>query len=148
MDNKRFWEKVEKTDGCWNWIGAKSKAGYGQIRADGKCQYAHRAMWEKSHLLKIPEGFYICHRCDNPGCVNPEHLFLGTPKDNRQDSVRKGRSNKGERNGRSRLQKTDVLEIRRLHSEGVPHEEIASKFKIVVNTVYYIVSRRLWKHLP
>src|SRR5690348_7112088 len=94
---KRFWSKVEKTDGCWIWRGTMNGVGYGVFwlpmgkpRNANSRVYAHRLSYEM-HEGKIPDGMFICHRCDNPACVNPDHLFLGTQSDNMTDCSRKGR---------------------------------------------------------
>lgn len=80
----------DKESGCWNWVGVIRKDGYGSIIYNGKRWRAHRASY-KEFIGDIPVGILVCHKCDNPGCINPEHLFLGTDADNRHDGMRKGR---------------------------------------------------------
>tara|TARA_Y100000310_G_scaffold14352_1_gene14541 strand:- start:175 stop:714 length:540 start_codon:yes stop_codon:yes gene_type:complete len=94
---ERFWAKVKKGPGCWLWTGATRPGGYGNLftfRDKGRRNHftsAHRASWE-IHYGPIPDGLLVCHRCDNPPCVKPEHLFLGTNKDNQRDRRQKGRA--------------------------------------------------------
>lgn len=99
--DQRFEKKFKKTRGCWVWTGALAKNGYGQIGAGGKrgrVLYAHRVAYEL-YIGKVPDDSLVCHTCDNRQCVNPDHLFLGSYKDNMQDAVKKGRTARGERNG-------------------------------------------------
>ena len=104
---ERFWSRVDKANDCWVWTGAKTPKGYGKIYSNSKCVYTHRVSWELANENVIPEGIEVCHHCDNPSCVRPEHLFLGTSKDNRLDSMNKGRAtppppSDGMNNGRAK----------------------------------------------
>lgn len=86
----RFEKKIDKTKGCWNWIGAKHRQGYGNFGVKGKIKLSHRVSWE-IYVGKIPKDMCVCHKCDNPSCVNPDHLFLGSQYENVQDCKKKGR---------------------------------------------------------
>jgi HNH endonuclease len=92
---ERFWSKVKKTDGCWLWESAlkirNPQKAYGHFRWDGKNRPAHRVAWEIANGKPFPDGMFACHHCDNPNCVNPDHIFVGTAKDNARDAVLKGR---------------------------------------------------------
>lgn len=88
---KRFWIKVKKTDSCWLWMAGKFHFGHGRFKIRNKNKQAHRVSWEMKNG-PIPNGMLVCHKCDVPSCVNPDHLFLGTYKDNMQDSLLKGRN--------------------------------------------------------
>ena len=85
-----FWAKIDKSGDCWEWTGYRDRLGYGRLRVDGSLMLAHRVAWELEHGY-ISEGLNVCHHCDNPPCVRPNHLFLGTQRDNIKDSVHKGR---------------------------------------------------------
>jgi hypothetical protein len=106
---------VDPATGCWNWIAGKGGGGYGHLRVHAKMMLAHRYSFERFNG-PIPVGALICHRCDNPSCVNPDHLFAGTQLDNMADMHAKGRNGqpRGERSGRTKLRLTDVLLINQL----------------------------------
>lgn len=150
----RFWEKIEKTETCWNWKAHKLKKGYGHFHSKGKEILAHRYSYEL-HKGKIPENLFVLHSCDNPSCVNPDHLWLGTKKDNRNDCESKGReklfgnkeAKKGTENDNNKLSESEVLMIRSLKKEGKTFEELARKFSINRITVQQIVYRKTWKHI-
>src|SRR6185503_13164373 len=134
--NPRFWAKVEQTPTCWVWKGAQTK-GYGQFNASGRHGYSHRFSWEW-HFGEIPKGMLVCHKCDNPLCVNPNHLFLGTQKDNIHDCISKGRArrgvSRGVRNGSSKLTDALALKARRLYSHGYTVREIAPMIGVSKST--------------
>lgn len=98
LPDKRFWTKVSFSSGCWLWTGAKTRKGYGLFYADGKTRVVTRWWWQRLNG-EIPAGMLVCHTCDNPSCVKPAHLFLGTHADNQADKVAKGRQAKGDGHG-------------------------------------------------
>lgn len=93
-DAARFWAKVEKTENCWWWIAGRTPGGYGQFQMDGRPHPAHRVAWMLTNGRPIPAGLHVLHACDNPPCVRPEHLRLGTVADNMADKAAHGRVNK------------------------------------------------------
>lgn len=162
-DTIRFWSKVNTESDCWTWRGTKLPHGYGifYVARNGikTKYYAHRVAYSLVNGPLLP-GLFVCHRCDNPSCCNPSHLFAGTQTDNMRDAKRKGRCVfnplKGEANPHSKLKASEVLEIRRLFVRGVPgknprtkgnSQELANQFGISRTTVYHIYREKGWKHL-
>ncbi len=145
----RFWAKVNKTDGCWLWTSCitKHRVAYGRFWAAGKTLRAHRLSWQLTHG-EIPVDLCVLHRCDEPLCVNPAHLFLGTMKENIADRDQKGRTARGERNGWAKNTTADVLEVRRLLAMGLTQQQIVLETGLSVNVVHNIKSGRGWKCVP
>ena len=143
----RFWSKVEKTSTCWLWRGALTSAGYGSLRRDQRGSYAHRAAYELT-VEPIPNGFYVCHRCDTPACVRPDHLFLGTAKDNSQDCAAKIRGNGRPHTAVARLTPEAVRRIRKTYAEQtVSQRQLAEEFGVAQMTISKVVRRVSWPHL-
>jgi len=142
-----FWSKANKTDTCWIWTAGKSnrKNNYGAFWSESGTVAAHRY----AHKLingPIPKGIQVLHRCDNPPCVRPSHLFLGTNKDNVEDRVRKGRTGPrcGSFNGNSRLSENKVIQIRRLLLQGIAKTKIAKKYKVSDTCIRHIAQGITW----
>lgn len=134
-------------NGCWEWIAGRTENGYGRVSFSQRVMLAHRFsyIW----YSKKPLGdLFACHDCDNPGCVNPAHLFAGTQAANVLDSKLKGRNNIGKRNGAAKTTDANVLEMRRLAKQGMYQKDIAHTFGISQPTVCEILSGKLWRHLP
>lgn len=138
---ERFWEYVDirSSEECWEWKGSKTAANYGLIYWQDSLQYAHRLSLELDGR-PVPPKWHACHTCDNPPCVNPNHLFVGTPHDNVKDKVKKGRHAFGENHPKAKLTDTDVLEIRKLASEGVWQAELAKRFNVHPGHISVIVA--------
>lgn len=150
---ERFWEKVGQSGPteCWPWLAGKGGGAYvyGHIRHSGKTINAHRVAWTLTYGT-IPQGLCVLHRCDNPLCCNPAHLFLGTRTDNNADKMRKGRGRwlAGEKHGHSSLTDATVLEIRRLYAGGdVLQRELSAMYGVSQQQVSLIVNRRAWTHI-
>lgn len=151
---ERFWKHVDRTGDCWLWT-AQCVGPYGRfVVSHGQPVGAHRYSWEL-HFGPIPQGMFVCHKCDNPRCVNPAHLFVGTPSDNTADMMKKGRRvapavirrPRGEGHAMAKLADADVLNIRAMRLAGVPRHEVAERFGIHPHTVTAITARRIWKHI-
>lgn len=144
---ERFWKFVQKSDGCWLWIGGKTQDGYGQMNREGRNARANRYSWEL-HFGGIPSGLHVLHKCDNPSCVRPEHLFLGTDADNSADCRRKGRHAHGERNGSAKLTEILAAQIRVEYSNGgTSHGKLAAKYGISRGAMQQLLERKTWKHV-
>jgi hypothetical protein len=139
----RIWNKIDKSGDCWNWTAALHGKGYGAVQFEGRIQNAHRVIWKLVNG-PIPSGYEICHKCDNPRCCRPDHLFLGTSSENKADCIAKGRHARGERNGRSVLSQLIVSSI---IADSRSQQDIAASFGINQSTVSRLKTRKRWKHL-
>ena len=148
-DNERFWGSVDKTGSCWVWIASKNNKGYGNFSVSGKAVFAHRYSYALVNG-QIPESKHVLHKCDNPPCVNPEHLFLGSPADNMADRDAKGRHvpTPGESNGNAVLTAGLVAEIRSLYNTGeYSQRTLAAIFKISQPHVSALVNNKRWSQV-
>ena len=130
-------------DGCWLWTGWVRPSGHGGFRLDGKDVGAHRASY-LLHNGPIPDGLHVCHHCDNPPCVNPTHLFLGTHADNMADMGRKGRIPSGEKHHASKLTWHAVREIRQAHRDGARQSDLAVLYGVTHATMQDVLRHRSW----
>jgi hypothetical protein len=132
----RFEQKVSKGNECWEWTANKNNKGYGQIFFNKRLELAHRVSWIL-YIGEIPIGMCVLHRCDNPGCVNPAHLFLGTHTENMLDCKNKGRDHRasGETCARSKLTCSQVKTIKAMLQNGVRCSEIAKIFEVCRDTI-------------
>ena len=144
----RFWAKVDQSGPCWLWTGYRDRWGYGVASRDKRAILAHRLAYELTYG-PIPAGQVVCHRCDNPACVRPDHLWLGTPLDNERDKIAKGRKHtqRGARNSRAKLTAQDVTAIRAAHDAGQNADALASAYGVTAYTIHDIVTFRSWRHL-
>lgn len=158
----RFWEKVKKSDGCWEWQGSTAGSGYGQLKVPGASRIgAHRFSWEL-HYGPIPPGLFVCHHCDNRTCVRPDHLFLGTSAENNADAARKGRFPKGKEsypgkhperyfrgqdNPNARLTDAAVRDIRRRCAAGESQRSLAREYGVDQTLISLVVLRKAWRHI-
>jgi hypothetical protein len=143
----RFWRRVEKSEACWRWTGpVRGNNGYGAFHYLGRPISAHQFSWAL-HCGPVPAGLCVLHRCDNPVCVNPAHLFLGTHADNMADRDAKGRLAHGERVGCSKLTDALVREMRRLRADGATETELALRFNVARSTAHRVVTGELWPHV-
>lgn len=147
---QRVWGKVQKgqPDECWPWTGRRNAQGYGTTKVGNNFWLVTRLIWTWQHG-EIPEGMCVLHRCDNPTCVNPAHLWLGTRTDNNRDRDRKGRyhGGRGERQWKAKLTETDVKAIRQAGANGIATGKLAAQFSVSTSTIRYVVQRTTWKHV-
>lgn len=166
---ERIWERVDKTtpfgkDGdCWEWKGSKIR-GYGQIADnDGRNKRAHRVIYEDYFQVQLTPDQFCCHRCDNPSCVNPLHMFIGTTQDNTRDRDEKGRAAKGEkhwtanapeklargeRQGSAKMTADGVRDMRNRFDKGeATATALAKEYDMSIATTCKIIKRQLWKHV-
>lgn len=134
-----FWSLVVIGDGCWTWSRYRNAKGYGVACYGGKVGLAHRIAWTLTHG-DIKDGLFVCHKCDNPPCVRPDHMFLGTGADNSKDAAEKDRLS-------CRISADDVKSIRFARASGEPRFSVAERFGISREYVSHIVSRRYRKHV-
>ena len=140
---ERFWEKVDKSGDCWEWIASCDRGGYGQFSVGFKKYRAHRFAWELVNG-PITTGMCVCHTCDNRKCVRIDHLFLGTFAENLKDMVDKGRSNVGVRHWNSKLTDVQTVEIR---DSDQTCRQLAKDFGVSFQTVSKIKNEKRWGHL-
>lgn len=151
---ERFWSKVNKTDGCWLWTAAICKSnGYGKFGFNGKTPDAHRFAWQLVHG-EIPDGLHVLHTCDVKLCVNPDHLYLGTHRDNMRDARLRHRYPSGDRHyarknpehcWRSKLTWEIVAKIREERASGASAYVLAERYNVTPSNIWAIVRGRIWK---
>lgn len=147
---ERFWSSVRKGSGCWSWTASRTRGGYGAFRENGRQVGAHRFSWKMANG-PIPAGRWVLHKCDNPPCVNPEHLFLGDASVNAKDAFAKGRRHvpyydkNGAGNPAAKVTADEVHAIRRLYVDGLTQVELAGLFGLKSSTsVSNIIHGRTW----
>jgi hypothetical protein len=149
----RFWRKVDTSGACWIWTGYRLPNGYGRIGVENsdiwRIEYAHRVAWELTHG-PIPAGLVVCHHCDNPPCVNPAHLFIGTDADNMHDRDAKGRQARGQKASYPRaLSDADALSIKRRLAAGEKAVQLAREYGVTQSTISHIKTghSRAWQQI-
>lgn len=149
QDIERFWSKVHRggPDDCWEWIGGRSPRGYGVFHIESHPYRANRVVWHFTNG-PIPDEMLVCDRCDNPGCVNPQHLFLCTSADNNRDCVEKGRNyaRSGSSHDMAKLTENDVRLIRMLASE-YTHAGLSDIFGVSASAIVFVIHRLRWQRV-
>ena len=143
---KMFLERVVCKEGCWGWTGHVTEKGYARFKCDGIHTFGSIFSWM---LFKgdIPYNHFVCHKCDNPICCNPEHLFIGKPAKNSEDMKQKKRQAMGKNNGMSKLSEEDVRNIKKRLKEGQTSYSIAKDYKVNMSSIYCIEYGKTWKHI-
>lgn len=163
-----FWQRVDKSGDCWLWTGAISNGTYGKTNFAGKQYGAHQLAWILTNG-EIPQGLFVCHKCDNPRCVNPDHLWLDTPKNNTHDMIRKARKSnvrpapqrgdnhwsrkhpewvrRGVKHHKAKLTEEQVKLVRSKVAQGQTMLSVARDFNVHVSLVSLIVKRKIWTHV-
>lgn len=146
--DRLFGKTAIMDNGCWEFTGGRTAAGYGVLNCGGKVMLAHRLSFDLV-VDDIPAGMFICHKCDNRACINPDHLFLGTAQDNSDDMYNKNRQpyRKGECGPKAFLSEEQVIAIRLAVSQGATGPQLALKYKVTKQTIYDIKNRKTWSHL-
>lgn len=145
----RFWSKVRKTRTCWLWTAGKDEDGYGVFALLDDFQVrSHRFSFEENHNVRLTSDQQVLHKCDNPACVRPSHLFLGTPATNSADMISKGRQNKGEQCHTVKITPGDVVAMRKAFKEGATLKQLAAKYPLNESSIWCALKGRSWKHIP
>lgn len=157
MPNLNFWDKKQiDSNGCWIWTGCKDKDGYGVAWYNKRKTPAHRAAYMIYHKITLDKETFVCHKCDNPPCINPAHLFAGSHKDNMQDKLKKGHHKSafiglswpGSKNGNSSLTEEQVREIRAKYTgKRGQRNDLAVEYKVSPRTIEFVVKRKTWRHI-
>lgn len=138
---------IEQSNGCIEWTAGRNRKGYGVIRRNGRAAFATRWVMHLLFGFELSSSKMVLHKCDNPPCINPDHLYLGTETENTRDKVSRKRHNFGARVPQSKLIDRDIVEIFKLRSNGMDFTEIARRFGVTKNTARCVVRRLTWKHI-
>lgn len=146
-----FWSRVHRGTGCWEWDGYRTEKGYGRLAIKTERGYrsifSHRLSYSLHHATD-PGRLCVCHTCDNPACVRPDHLFLGSKRANNEDRTAKGRTARGEKNRHARLTRALVVELRERVRRGESRAAISRELGLPKSTIEQAVSGRTWSHVP